>query len=118
MILAALALFSHAAVHMPPVRPAIAPQTLQWPSVIPSSITTGVRITIGGDGRIERCAVTSSSGLPALDAALCDMLARARLENAGDFHGASGVFSAPDEMDADRRPGTHEISITSTPPRY
>ena len=108
MILAALALFSNAAVGTPVVRPAIAvipPPSLQSPRGIPRTVTTGVRITIGEDGRIDRCSVVSSSGWPRLDTKVCAMLARSWIEKGG-------------AIDADRRPGTHDISISWTPPRY
>jgi hypothetical protein len=110
MILAALALFSNAAVPMPAVHPAIAvipPPSLQSPRGIPRTVTTGVRITIAEDGRIDRCSVVSGSGWPRLDTAVCAILARSWIEKDGG--GAA---------DADRRPGTHEISINWTPPRY
>jgi hypothetical protein len=110
MILAALALFSNAAVGAPVVRAAIAvipPPSLQSPRGIPKAVTTGVRIMIGADGRIDRCSVVSSSGWPKLDMAVCAILARSWIEEEGG--GAA---------DADRRPGTHEISISWTPPRY
>lgn len=109
MILSALALFWNAAAPMPAVRTAVAvipPPTLQSPWSIPRVVTTGVRITIGEDGRIDRCSVVSSSGWPSLETALCAMLDRSWIEKDGRA------------ADADRRPGTHEISISWTPPRY
>ena len=120
MILAALALFSNAAVPMPAVHPAVVtipPPSLQSPRGIPRVVTTGVRITIGADGRIGRCSVVSSSGWPKLDTTVCAILARSWIEKDGSAR-ASGIYSRYEAMDADRRPGTHEISISWTPPRY
>jgi TonB family protein len=108
MVLSALALLSNAAVSTPAVHPAVAvvpPPSLQSTRGIPKTVTTGVRITIGADGRIDRCSVVSSSGWSRLDTAVCAILARSWIEEGG-------------AMDADRRPGTHEISISWTPPRY
>ena len=36
----------------------------------------GVRVTIGPDGRVTACSVTSSSGTPSLDSAACDGMQR------------------------------------------
>lgn len=48
----------------------------------------GVRVTIGPDGRVSGCTVTSSSGTPALDTAACDGMQRyARYEPALDASG-------------------------------
>jgi len=120
MILAALALFSNAAVGTPVVHPAIAvipAPSLQSTRGIPKTVTTGVRITIGEDGRIDRCSVVSSSGWPKLDTTVCAILARSWIEKDGSAR-ASGIYSRYEAMDADRRPGTHDISISWTPPRY
>ena len=38
--------------------------------------TTGFRVTIGTDGRVTNCQITSSSGTPELDAATCDKFSR------------------------------------------
>ena len=38
--------------------------------------TTGFRLTVGPDGRVTNCEITSSSGSPDLDAATCDNLRR------------------------------------------
>ena len=38
--------------------------------------TTGFRLTVGPDGRVTNCEVTSSSGSPDLDSATCDNLRR------------------------------------------
>lgn len=38
--------------------------------------TTGFRLTIGTDGRVQDCQITSSSGSPDLDQAACDNLRR------------------------------------------
>lgn len=50
--------------------------------------TTGFRLTIGPNGRVSDCSVTSSSGSAALDAATCRILnARARYTPARDSNG-------------------------------
>jgi protein TonB len=47
-----------------------------------------VRITVGINGRVANCAVTSPSGSPALDRATCRILqSRARFTPARDSHG-------------------------------
>lgn len=38
--------------------------------------TTGFRVTIGADGRVTDCQITSSSGTPELDSATCDKFTR------------------------------------------
>ena len=58
--------------------------------------TTGFRLTIGPDGRVTSCDVTSSSGSPDLDAATCDNLRRrARFTPATDGEGnpTTGTYS-------------------------
>jgi protein TonB len=50
--------------------------------------TTGFRLTIGPDGRVSACEVTSSSGSSALDQATCRILrSRARYTPARDQNG-------------------------------
>jgi protein TonB len=50
--------------------------------------TTAVRLTIGGDGRVSDCNITSSSGSSALDNATCSILRRrARFTPAKDQAG-------------------------------
>ncbi|MDP9162983.1 MAG: energy transducer TonB [Pseudomonadota bacterium] len=50
--------------------------------------TTAVRLTIGTDGRVSACDVTSSSGSSALDSATCNILRRrARFTPAMDTNG-------------------------------
>ncbi|MEO6094089.1 MAG: TonB family protein [Novosphingobium sp.] len=50
--------------------------------------TTGFRVSIGTDGRVTDCQVTSSSGSPDLDAATCDNVTRrARFKPATDSSG-------------------------------
>jgi periplasmic protein TonB len=50
--------------------------------------TTGFRLTVGPDGRVTNCAVTSSSGSGALDTATCRIMrSRARFTPARDDHG-------------------------------
>jgi protein TonB len=50
--------------------------------------TTGFRLTVGPDGRVTNCAVTSSSGSTALDNATCRIMrSRARFTPARDDHG-------------------------------
>ena len=52
--------------------------------------TTGFRLTVGPDGRVSNCVVTSSSGSSALDAATCRIMrSRARFTPARDNTGAS-----------------------------
>jgi protein TonB len=56
----------------------------------------GVRVSIGPDGRVTSCSVSSSSGSPDLDAAACDGMTRyARFDPALDDAGnpVSGAFS-------------------------
>lgn len=57
---------------------------------------TGLRLTIGEDGRVSQCDVSRSSGWPALDQAACTRLSqRARFKPATDGFGAkvSGSYS-------------------------
>jgi protein TonB len=50
---------------------------------------TGFRLTIGADGKVTSCTITSSSGFPGLDKATCDNVSRrARFEPATDARGA------------------------------
>jgi protein TonB len=50
--------------------------------------TTGFRLTIGPDGRVTNCVVTSSSGSSALDTATCRIMrSRARFTPARDSNG-------------------------------
>jgi protein TonB len=50
--------------------------------------TTGFRLTIGPDGRVSGCEVTSSSGSSALDSATCRIMkSRARFTPAHDSTG-------------------------------
>jgi protein TonB len=50
--------------------------------------TTGFSLTIGANGRVEACSVTSSSGSAALDQATCRILrSRARYTPARDQNG-------------------------------
>jgi periplasmic protein TonB len=50
---------------------------------------TGFRLTIGADGKVRSCTITSSSGFPGLDKATCDNISRrARFEPATDASGA------------------------------
>jgi periplasmic protein TonB len=52
--------------------------------------TTGFRLTVGPDGRVTNCTVTSSSGSSSLDATTCRLMrARARFTPARDNTGAS-----------------------------
>lgn len=56
----------------------------------------GVRVTVGPDGRVSDCSVTSSSGTPDLDAAACDGMQRyARFDPALNDDGSptSGNYS-------------------------
>jgi protein TonB len=56
----------------------------------------GVRVTVGPDGRVSDCSVTSSSGTPDLDAAACDGMQRyARFDPAlgDDGSPTSGNYS-------------------------
>lgn len=56
--------------------------------------TTGVRLTIGPDGRVADCSVTSSSGSASLDAATCNIIRRrARYSPAKDDTGAATTGS-------------------------
>lgn len=55
----------------------------------------GVRVTIGADGRVTGCSVTSSSGSPDLDSAACDgMMRYARYNPATDGEGRPTTGSA------------------------
>lgn len=55
----------------------------------------GVRVTIGPDGRVTGCSVTSSSGTPSLDSAACDGMQRyARYDPALDEAGHPTTGSA------------------------
>ncbi|HEX7931441.1 MAG TPA: energy transducer TonB [Sphingomicrobium sp.] len=59
--------------------------------------TTGFRVTVGTDGRVTDCQVTSSSGHADLDAATCDNVRRrARFNPATDGEGnpTTGSFSS------------------------
>jgi protein TonB len=50
--------------------------------------TTAVRLTVGPDGRVSDCSITSSSGSSALDSATCNILRRrARFTPAKDQAG-------------------------------
>jgi len=50
--------------------------------------TTGFRLTVGTDGRVTGCDITSSSGSPALDQTTCRIMrSRARFTPARDEHG-------------------------------
>jgi protein TonB len=50
--------------------------------------TTGFRLTVGTDGRVTNCAITSSSGSTALDNATCRIMrSRARFTPAHDSSG-------------------------------
>ena len=50
--------------------------------------TTGFRLTVGTDGRVSACTITSSSGSSALDEATCRIMrSRARFTPAHDEHG-------------------------------
>lgn len=58
--------------------------------------TTGFRVTVGPDGKVVDCAITSSSGSPDLDAATCDNVRRrARFTPAtdGDGNPTSGSYA-------------------------
>jgi len=57
--------------------------------------TTGYHLTVGADGRVTACSVTSSSGHPALDDTACRLLSRrARFNPGKDSSGAAsgGVY--------------------------
>ena len=55
----------------------------------------GVRVSIGPDGRVTSCSVTSSSGTPSLDRAACDGMQRyARYDPALDDAGHPTTGSA------------------------
>lgn len=59
--------------------------------------TTGFRLTVGPDGRVTNCEVTSSSGSPDLDSATCENLRRrARFNPATDGEGnpTTGSYSS------------------------
>jgi len=59
--------------------------------------TTGFRLSVGPDGRVTNCEVTSSSGSPDLDQATCDNLRRrARFTPASDSDGQpmAGSYSS------------------------
>jgi protein TonB len=50
--------------------------------------TTGFRLTVGADGRVTNCTVTSSSGSSSLDSATCRIMrSRARFTPARDSNG-------------------------------
>ena len=50
--------------------------------------TTGFRLTIGADGRVTNCAITSSSGSSSLDSTTCRLMrSRARFTPARDSNG-------------------------------
>ena len=50
--------------------------------------TTGFRLTVGPDGRVTNCEVTSSSGSSALDTTTCRLMrSRARFTPAHDSNG-------------------------------
>lgn len=127
MFLAALALISHPPVQTPAVRSAIATiaprdplsanEYPYSPRAIPKSLTTGVKLTVGTSGRVESCAIASSSGWPALDAALCSILTGMQSKPASELSRASGIYSPPRHIDEQSMPGTHVILITWTPPR-
>jgi protein TonB len=52
--------------------------------------TARFRLSVGANGRVESCAVTTSSGYPELDKATCALVAqRARFEPARDGNGAA-----------------------------
>jgi protein TonB len=56
--------------------------------------TTGFRLTVGPDGRVTACSVTSSSGSAALDQATCRIMrSRARFTPARDDHGQATTDS-------------------------
>jgi len=58
--------------------------------------TTGFRVTVGPDGRVTDCQVTSSSGSPDLDSTACDKIRqRARFNPATDGEGqpTTGTYS-------------------------
>lgn len=58
--------------------------------------TTGFRVTVGSDGRVTDCTITSSSGHADLDAATCDNVRRrARFKPATDGEGnpTEGTYS-------------------------
>ena len=58
--------------------------------------TTGFRVTVGPDGRVTDCQITSSSGSPDLDQTACDKIRqRARFTPATDGEGnpTSGSYS-------------------------
>jgi protein TonB len=126
MILAALALFLHPSVHAPAVRPAIAtvaPQSPfraddqpRSPRTIPNGLTTGVKLTIGTNGRVEDCVVVSTSGWPKLDSALCRILTRTRFQPGKDSSGASGIYSPPGKIG--KIPRTYTIDMKWEPPRF
>lgn len=62
--------------------------------------TTGFRLTVGPDGRVTNCVVTSSSGSSALDNATCRIMrSRARFTPARDQYGEATT-------------GTHNARIT------
>ena len=58
--------------------------------------TTGFRVTVGPDGRVTDCQITSSSGSPDLDQTACDKIRqRARFTPAtnGDGNPTTGTYS-------------------------
>jgi TonB family protein len=95
MFLAALALFSNPALLTPVIHPAIAATAAQnrssdypiAPRSIPSLLTTGVKLTIGANGHVENCVVTSASPWPALDPALCRILDQMQFQPAAAANG-------------------------------
>jgi protein TonB len=57
--------------------------------------TTGFRLTVGPDGRVTACTVTSSSGSSALDSTTCRLMrSRARFTPARDSSGQPTTDSA------------------------
>ena len=59
--------------------------------------TTGFRVTVGADGRVTSCSITSSSGSPDLDEATCsNVTRRARFNPATDGEGnpTTGQYSS------------------------
>ena len=59
--------------------------------------TTGFRVSVGGDGRVTSCSITSSSGSPDLDEATCsNVTRRARFTPATDGEGqpTTGSYSS------------------------
>lgn len=111
MFLAALALVSNAAVQTAVVRPPTAPSAPQnllsdYPlsKAIPKTLTTRVKLTIGTNGRVENCVVTSASRWPPLDPEVCRMLTAAHFRARGDSKGRPSV-------------STLDLDLEWTPPR-